>query len=112
MSIMIDPATVSPSKAIMAAARAAPLLVLTGRALRDLADELGGHEAAALFLHRLVERTGAPLGVNLPTGADGSRTEFWAPTGWPPERLRGWVDDHREALEAQFGPATIREAAS
>jgi hypothetical protein len=97
-----------PSEAIAAAVRAGAFMVLTHRLVAELSAELGGDDAAARFLHRLVEDTGRPLGVNVPTATD-SQTTFWAPASWTPERLRGWVGAHHEALERQFGSATIRK---
>jgi hypothetical protein len=96
-----------PSVAIAAAAGSAPLLVLTARLLAELAAELGGDDVAARFLHRLVERTGRPIGLNVPT-ATGSQTTFWAPANWTTERLAGWVGAHHAALESMFGAATLR----
>jgi hypothetical protein len=105
---VLDTRQARPSRAIAAAAEAAPLLVLTHHLLADLAAELGDRDAAALFLHRLVERMGRPIGLNLPT-ATGSQTTFWAPASWSRERLAGFVVVHHEALERQFGAATLRE---
>ena len=45
--ITIDSETISPARAIAAAARGALLLVISHRAFRDLCAELGGEEAAA-----------------------------------------------------------------
>ena len=110
--VAIDAATVSQARAIAATARQVPLMVLTGRALADLADladELGGPEAAMRHLTRVATNTGRPIGCNLPT-AEGSSTLFVAPKGWTPERLAGFVAGHHAELEAQLGPATARPA--
>ncbi|HZO26700.1 MAG TPA: hypothetical protein VFH48_12010 [Chloroflexota bacterium] len=110
--VAIDAATVSQARAIAATARQVPLMVLTGRALADLADladELGGPEAAMRHLTHVATNTGRPIGCNLPT-AEGSSTLFVAPKGWTPERLAGFVAGHHAELEAQLGPATARPA--
>ena len=107
--ITINSETVSPAQAIAAAARSTPLLVVSHRAFRDLADELGGEEHAARHLARVATNTGRPIAANLPT-ATGSTTVFVSPKGWTPERLQGWVGGHHAELEEAFGPATVREA--
>jgi hypothetical protein len=106
LTVSVDPAAVKPSKAIAAAARMAPLLIVTGRALLDLETELGSWEAAGRYLLTVAENVGKPLGVNAPT-ATGSRTMFLAPRSWSPERLKGWVAGHHALLERQFGAATL-----
>ena len=106
MTVTVDAERVSPSKALRAAARSAPLLVVTGRALGDLADELGGYEAAARFLTTVATNVGRPIGVNYPT-ADGSRTMFVAPKGWGEERLAGWAAGKRDELERMFGASSV-----
>jgi hypothetical protein len=45
--ITINAETISPARAIAMAARSAPLLIVSHRAFRDLADELGGMDAGA-----------------------------------------------------------------
>jgi hypothetical protein len=105
----IDSEVVSPAGAIELAAQTGPLLVLTGRALNDLADELGSDEAAMRHLLRVAETVNKPIAVNVETGPDTSSTVFLAPRSWTPERLRGWAAGHHEALEATFGAATFRE---
>jgi hypothetical protein len=107
LRVAIDPATVSPAKAIAATARTGPLVCLTHRSFRDLADELGSLEAAFRHLHRVVENVGKPLGINFPNGEDRSRTVFIAPRSWTPERLQGWIAGHHQAIEAMFGGATL-----
>jgi hypothetical protein len=81
--------------------------VVTGRALGDLADELGGYEAAARFLTTVASNVGRPLAVNYPTGPDRSQTMFIAPKGWTEERLAGWVAGKRDGLEQMFGAASV-----
>jgi hypothetical protein len=103
MKITADPARVSMAAAIRAAAEAAPLLVITGRALADLADELGSMEAAVGFLLELAEANDRPIATNVPTGDETSSTAFVAPAGWTTARLRGWVARHHRELEAEFG---------
>jgi hypothetical protein len=56
--VTIDPAIVKPSRAIAAAARLSPLLVITGRALADLTEELGSDEAAYRHLARVSTNVG------------------------------------------------------
>ena len=109
--ITINPAVVSPARAVMAAARGGPLVILTERALHDLADELGGDDAAVRHLERVASNVNRPIGANMLT-AEGARTLFLAPKGWSLERLKGWVAGHHEAIEAMFGPATPVEEAS
>ena len=82
--ITINAETVSPSRVIAAAARGAPLLVVTHRAFRDLADELGGDEQAARHLCRVATNTGRPIAANLPTGLGGG-----CPNRWPWPALAG-----------------------
>ena len=48
VKLTADPARVSMAAAIRAAVDAAPLLVVTGRAYRDLVAELGGGDDAAV----------------------------------------------------------------
>jgi hypothetical protein len=105
LRVSIDPATVSPSRAIAATARTGPLVCLTGRAFRDLVDELGGIEPAMRHLLRVSENVGKPIAVNVPTGEDSSRTVFLGPRSWTQERLSGWVAGHHEQIEAMFGAA-------
>ena len=106
LHVTVDPAAISPSRSIAAAARMPPLLVLTHRALADLERELGGFEAAAQHLHRVATNTGKPLGVHVPTDT-GSRRMFISPKGWTRERLAGWIGGHHQLLERQFGTATF-----
>ncbi len=104
MTVTVDPSALSMAASIRAAAQAAPFLCLTTRALRNLAHELGGHEAAADFLLTIGEEIGHPIGVNLER-QDGSQTVFIAPRDWTEERLAGWIGGHHQELEAQFGAA-------
>jgi len=109
---MVGAGAVSPARSLAALARAAardggPLVVVSHRALAELADELGGYEAAAGRVLRIAANTGRPIAVNVPT-EDGSRTIFIAPKDWTPERLAGWAAGHHAELEAAFGAATAR----
>ena len=103
LRVTADASTVSMARAIRAASRAAPLFVLSTRALGELADELGGMDAAIGELRAIAEANGRPLGVNLETGPDTSKTAFLAPRGWADERLQGWIAGHHRELEAEFG---------
>ena len=105
-SVQVDPAAISMSAAIRVAAQASPLLVITGRALGDLASELGGWVAAAEHLLALAEQTGNPIGINFETSEEASRTMFLPPPGWSEEKLAGWIGGHHAELEAQFGQVT------
>jgi hypothetical protein len=108
--VSIDAAAVSPARTIAATARTGPLVCLTGRLFRDLADELGGTDAAMRHLLRVSENVQKPIAVNFETGEETSRTVFLAPRSWTQERLRGWVAGHHEAIETMFGAATpVRE---
>ena len=112
-TVRVDAERVSVARSIAAMARATardngPLVCISGRALADLADELGGHEAAAKHLYRVATRTGRPIAANVPTGPDTSMTMFIAPRGWTDERLRGWAAGRHAELEAAFGAATVR----
>ena len=103
LRIPADPRAVSMAAAIRAAAKAAPLFILTGRALGDLARKLGGYEPAAAFLLELAEANNRPIGVNMSTGNESSRTAFIGPRTWSSERLAGWVAGHHSEPEAEFG---------
>ncbi len=105
--LAIDPARISPSKALARLARAGgALVVVTARMFGDLAAELGGHERAARHLARVATTANKPICVNFATGPDTSRTIAIGPTGWTEEKTAGWIAPHREALEATFGAAT------
>jgi hypothetical protein len=103
LTIRADPRAVSMAAAIRAAAGAAPLFVLTGRAFGDLSKELGGCEAAAGYLHRVAQKIGRPIGINFTVGADQSRTVFIPPKGWSEQKLAGWVGGFHAELEGEFG---------
>jgi len=103
MTITVDPAVVSVAESIRTAAEAAPLLVVSGRAFGDLAEELGSMDAAAEHLQGVAEAVGRPIAVNLPAEDDGSSTVFISPRSWTEERLAGWVGGHHEHLEREFG---------
>ncbi len=109
-TITLDAGVVSPSRALAAVARASDraLVVVSHRALDELATELGGHEQAARRLLTIATNTGRPICVNLPTPA-GSTTVFISPRGWSQERLRGWAAGHADELQGMFGPATVRK---
>ena len=102
----VDPSSVSVAASIRVAAEAAPLLVITGRALADLARELGSMDAAGRYLCTLAEEIGHPIGVNGPTSAASSSTAFISPRSWSPERLQGWIAGRHQELEDAFGDAT------
>ncbi len=104
--VTVDAGAVSVARSIAAAARLAPLLVITHRSLVDLADECGGYEQAARRLLTIATNAGKPIGVNAPTGPDSSRTWFVSPKGWTQERAAGWVAAHHAELERAFGDAT------
>jgi len=106
--VTVDATKVSPSQAIRTSAGLAPLTMVTARMLFELADELGGQEEASQFLYGIAERTGRPVGVNVPTST-GSRSMFLAPRGWTQERLAGWMAGKHQEIEGAFGPATITE---
>jgi len=103
LHLTVDPSSVSVAAAIRVAAEAAPLLIVSGRALADLTRELGGHEAAATFLLELAEAIGKPVALNMPTGRGAASTMFLSPRDWTAERLSGWVGGHHQELEQQFG---------
>lgn len=101
MTVTTSPGTISTSKAIAAAARMAPLLILTARAFNDL----GSDAAAVRHLLRVSEKVNKPIGCNFPT-PEGSRTAFIAPRSWTQERLRGWIGAGHLDIADAFGPAT------
>ena len=106
LRMTVNAEAVSMAASIRAAAQAAPLFALTGRAFGDLMAELGSLEAAAGHLLDVAESVGRPIGVNFETGADTSRTAFLPPRGWTEERLSGWIAGRHQELEAQFGQVT------
>ncbi len=57
LRVVADPSTVSMAEAIRVTASTAPLLVITSRALDDVAVELDGRGAARDYLVGLVEST-------------------------------------------------------
>jgi hypothetical protein len=103
LSLKVDPAAISMAGAIRVAARAAPLPVLTGRALADLAAELGSMEAAMAEVLAIATETGRPIGVNFTLGPGRSRTVFIPPKGWSEQKLAGWVAGRHQELEGEFG---------
>ncbi len=102
----IDADRVSPSKALATVARASDrtLIVVSHRALAELAAECGGYDRAPRRLLTIATNSGKPIAVNLPRGEDDSTTIFIPPRGWSEERLRGWVAGHHAELEAAYGP--------
>ena len=104
LRLSVDPEAVPIVTAIREAAHAAPaLLVLTGRAAGDLADQLGSVDAAVRFLVDLATEIGRPIGLNAETGEGRSQTMFVAPKGWSEQRLAGWVAGRHAELESEFG---------
>lgn len=108
LHVTVDTASVSTARTIAEMARTGPLVCLTGRLFRDLSDELGGTEPAMRHLMRVSENAQKPVAVNFETAEDASQTVVLAPRNWTPERLKGWIGGHHEALEAMFGAATLR----
>ena len=104
--MLVDPEAAPISAVIRTAAQAAPMLVVQQRGLVDLAEELGGMEAAAGFLLMIAEELDRPIGVNLETREGASSTTFLAPGHWAPARLAGWVAGHHAELESEFGEVT------
>ena len=106
LRVTADASTISMARAIRATAQAAPLFLLTVRALAELADELGGMDAAATFLLGIAESNNRPIAVNVETGPDTSSTAFLAPRTWTEERLAGWTAGRHQELEDEFGRIT------
>ena len=106
-TVTIDAATVSPSKALAATARLAPLVVVTGRAYGEMLAELGSDELVITHLIRVATNVDRPIGVNLTSGTDTSTTVFIGPKHWSDDRVAGWIRGHHEALEEAFGDATF-----
>ena len=109
-TVKVDAEWVSVGRSLAALARTAardngPVVAVTGRAYRDLCDELGSGEAAARHLARVATNSGRPILVNFSTGADTSRTIVVGPKGWTEEKTAGWVAGRHRELEAVFGPA-------
>jgi hypothetical protein len=109
-TVRVDAERVSIARSLAALARMAardngPLVCVTGRAFLDLADELGGDEAAARHLARVATNSGRPILVNFET-PDGSRTIVVGPKGWTDQKTAGWIAARHGELEAAFGPAT------
>ncbi len=111
LRITADATTVSMAASIRATAQAAPLFVISVRALGDLAAELRSMDAAVTFLLELAEANTKPIGVNLPSADGASKSVFIAPRAWSDERLRGWIGGHGAELEAEFGTVTRMGAA-
>jgi hypothetical protein len=89
LKVQVDRRAISMAASIRTAARSAPLFVLTGRALGDLAAELGGFDQAAAELLAMAAETGRPIGINVALDAERSRTVFIPPKGWGEQRLAG-----------------------
>jgi hypothetical protein len=111
LRITADPFAVSMARAIRAAAGVAPLLCLTGRALGDLAVELGGMDAALRHPADVAGSIGRPVGVNMPTGPDTSSTAFLALRGRTDGRLAGYHEELEHAFGevARMGGPDVRE---
>ena len=106
MRVTADASKVSMAASIRAMAQVAPLFVISVRALSELADELGGMDAAAAFLLEIAESNNRPVAVNLPAPDGSSKTAFIAPKTWTEERLAGWTAGRHQELEAEFGRIT------
>jgi hypothetical protein len=68
--VVMDPGRVSPSEALRELVTSTPLVCITGRAMAQLARELGGFEAATHHLAALANELERPIGINLPTVDD------------------------------------------
>ena len=111
--ITVNSQAVSMAAAIRTAAESAPLVTLTGRALADLARELGGQIPAARFLADLATQTARPISINFETDASSSSMVLISPHGWSQARLSRWVAKHRAEFEREFGQVVAKsEAAS
>ena len=108
LHVTVDTATLRPTAVLGRVARAGTAVGLTHRMFRDLAAELGDHDAACRWLVDLAQEVDRPVLVNMPTGPDTSTTVALAPFWWGEERLRGYVGGLHEEIEEMFGPATIR----
>jgi hypothetical protein len=109
LRVEVDPTAVSLAGTIAEAARFVPFLVIGGRMLADLADELGGMDAATRHLLAVATSVDTPIAVNVESGPDTSSTAVIAPRSWSQERLAGWIGGKREALVELFGEVTVRE---
>jgi hypothetical protein len=76
---------------------AAPLTVLTARALLDLERECGAAHVAVAFFD-LATEANRPIGIH-----SGETTTFLAPPDWTEQRLAGYVAGKHEELAAAFG---------
>jgi hypothetical protein len=104
--VVVDPAEIPPTEALRTLVESTPLVCISGRAMADLARELGSYEAAAEHLVELATGTGRPLAVNVELPDGTSRTAFIAPASWSQERLRGYIGGHGATLEEAFGPVS------
>ena len=104
LTIQADPTKVSMAESIRRLAGCTPLFLVSHRAMRDLAAELGSDDAAARHIADVAIATGKPILINGPTGRDRSATIAVAPPTWSEERLQGWIAGHHGILERQFGP--------
>jgi hypothetical protein len=86
------------------ASRAGVPLVLTTRALRMLAAELGGIESAARWFMDLTTATAKPIACNIEADDGSSQTVLLPPRGWGEERTLGYTAGLREELGEMFGP--------
>jgi hypothetical protein len=86
-----------------------PLVMLSSRAVDQLARVVGGPEQAAALLLRLASRHNKPCGVNVSSPDGTSRTTFFSPPDWSQERLAGYVAGAHVELEELFGPISHLE---
>src|SRR5215213_995119 len=98
LRLTLDPASGCSMRATVRGvfASEARVVLLSSRAVDQLARELGGPEQVAGLLLRLVRRHTKPCGVNAPWADGTSRTMFFSPPGWTDERLAGFVAGTRE----------------
>ena len=109
LHVTVDPTAVSLAATIAEAARVVPLLVIGGQMFSDLADELGGMDAATRHLLAVAEAVDMPIAVNVERGEDASTTAVIAPRSWTQERLRGWIGGKHDEPVELFGAASVRE---
>lgn len=73
-------------------------VVLTSRALSDIADELGSNAKVAAWLIEVVTQCEKPIGVHV-----GSDTQFVIPPSWNRKRQQRFLVEVRPWLEQAFG---------
>jgi hypothetical protein len=103
LTITADPRAISMAESIRRLAGTTPLFLVSHRAFRDLARELGSADRAARHIAEVAVATGKPILVNQPTGGGRSATIAVAPPTWTEEKLQGWIAGHHQVLERQFG---------